>query len=444
MLVGLENLRKHGTGHQASRFCTVGAGQEPFLLRLLHCLLLGLLAVALLGPGRTYAFETTHVIYFVIDGARDQEFLEQPGHANTPHIWNELRHSGYVSHSFYNVGVTRTLSGHGTMLTGTLQDLDYDPALRPDRPTIWEYYRDATGESANSCAIVSYKPKLSVETYSTYPGFGAPDSARFVGPMYSDIWVGDQWFQHAAQHNPAVSMLALGATDIQAHVGNWLAYNDAIRRADSLAVCVWNWVQSTPGWAGHTTMFITNDHGRHSGGPPATDWMNHADGCAGCRHVGLVAIGPDFVQGVEGDEGWSPNGDLRDLCCTAAALLGVPAPYTTGRVLWELFPDPSSVIGGPNEPLPVKLRLEAAPVPALSDVFIRLGAVRDGDLPAEWDLRLIDAGGRALRTQRVSREDLEHGLRVTRPAEIPGSGTAWLLLRSPGGQVASRRLLWVR
>ncbi|MBI3237830.1 MAG: sulfatase, partial [Flavobacteriia bacterium] len=64
-----------------------------------------------------------------------------------------------------------------------------------------------------------------------------------------------------------------------------------------------------------------------------TGFVNHGDGCEGCRHISLLAIGPDFKKDVIVSEA----GELIDLSKTISQLLGFDMPTTKGRVLSELF-----------------------------------------------------------------------------------------------------------
>lgn len=395
-----------------------------------------------LAAGRASGFTTERVVIIVIDGPRDTEFLEDPTHANIPHIWNDLAPLGCVSHAFHNTGLTTTYPGHATVVTGTTQTITDWTVQRPSKPTIFEYYRQATGDPASKALIVAYKDKFLRLSYSDDPGYGAPDSAYVIGPTWSDFLTVDQFLAYAPVHNPVVSLVTLGYIDIAGHSGVWANYVAAISQTDAMVYQIWQWIQSTPTWAGKTTLFITSDHGRHT-----TDFTSHGDDCAGCRHIPLVAIGPDFAPG---REIFSPTGDQRDVVATAAQLLGVSAPMVEGRVMSELFLDPASVPPSRAGRAPV-LRLLAYPLPATRDTRVRLmtppasgGSADAVTLADSWQASLFDTGGRLLWSEPCSRQELLSGFRVPRPESAPAAGVSWLRLQPAGsGGVLKTQLLWV-
>ena len=78
--------------------------------------------------------------------------------------------------------------------------------------------------------------------------------------------------------------------DHAGHSGNWGDYTTAIQKADSIVGLLWDKIQTDPFYQNSTTMFVTNDHGRHDdqhGG-----FTGHGDGCDGCRHIQFLALGP--------------------------------------------------------------------------------------------------------------------------------------------------------
>ena len=195
-----------------------------------HAGILLALHMAVAAAPVAHAYLTEKVVVIVIDGARDTEFLEQPGHVLATHIWNDLRPQGYLSHSFYNAGPTLTVPGHAGVITGTLQDIGDDGLTRPTRPTLFEEYRRSTGAGIQSGQITALKTKIAALTFSTFPGYGQPFEARFVGPYWNDIQVSQAWMEDVRETNPTISLLALGQPDGQAHSGNWSGYTRAIAR----------------------------------------------------------------------------------------------------------------------------------------------------------------------------------------------------------------------
>jgi hypothetical protein len=399
-------------------------------------------AFSILGGTGASGFTTERVVILVIDAPRDTEFLEEPNHTYIPHIWNELAPFGCVSHAFHNTGLTITYPGHATIVTGTTQTITEWPGERPTQPTIFEYYRHTTGAPASSALIVAYKDKILSLSYSDAEGYGPADSAYVIGPTWNDNHCVEQFIAYAAVHSPVVSMISIGYTDFCAHSGVWSNYVGAIRNADSLATEVWQWIESTPAWAGKTTLFITSDHGRHT-----TDWANHGDDCAGCRHIPLIALGPDFAGG---RELFTQTADQRDIVATAATLLGIPAPMVEGRLMIELFIDPASLPPNSSAAIPA-LRLLAYPLPATRDTRIRLvtlppiGGVAEAATVADsWLATLHDVGGRLIWSEPCSRRELLSGLVIPRPEIAPASGVGWLRLQPAGSRlVLGTRLFWL-
>ncbi len=392
------------------------------------------LALGVGGVRRAAALEADRVVVIVVDGPRDSEFLEHPSHAYIPRIWNTLRPQGYISHTFYNTGTTTTISGHATIASGTAQDLPDDGSVRPNRPLLWEYLRDQTAAPDSGSVLIALKGKLACLSYSTFPGYGPPDSTCVIAPTWNDAISVQRFFTFASTHHPRLSLLAFGEPDGRAHAGDWAGYLHSIERADSLTAAVWNWIQSTPGYANRTELFLTADHGRHT-----TDWMNHGDGCAGCRHLPLLALGPDIRAGIEA---WGPAGTQSDIVATAALALGIVPYEATGRVLEELFVNAS----GAPDPAPPRLILEVAPSPAKDRVVLRVPErtrMPDSD---RLGAVLYDATGRRLWAGEVSSGALRAGFTLRRPERWTGSGISWIVLRPPGGAspAITAPICWVR
>lgn len=404
----------------------------------------------LLGGGfvpAAHADQTGRVVIVVIDGPRDTEFFEDPDHVYIPHIWNELRPLGYLNHSFWNHGPTETCAGHASIATGTGQTIPDDGTERPDRPTLWEYYRDLTGSSNRSCVLVTLKNKLLALSYSTADGYGAPDSCFVIGPTYNDSLSISRFITYAWQYSPVVSFISLGEVDIGGHSHDWDQYVASIRRADRLVYALYNGIQSIPAFAGRTAFFITADHGRHT-----SDWCCHGDECGGCRHLPFLAIGPNIKTGKE--TGWPPA-DMRDICGTAAVLLDIPAPQVEGRVMTEMLIFSAGLSISPNP----EGGLRIVPSTAAQSVRVYLpcgGSVagQDGlvDPPASspaaslWSAALFDAQGRRVWSWLVPSDQLQAGWLLRRPSAC-GAGWTWLELRTIDGGPRQRHvgeIVWVR
>jgi arylsulfatase A-like enzyme len=95
---------------------------------------------------------------------------------------------------------------------------------------------------------------------------------------------------------------------------------------------IWHYINTDPNYKGKTTLFVTNDHGRHEGSASG-DFVNHGDSCEGCTHLMCYASGPDFKKGLISD---NPR-ELIDISATIASLMGFTLKQGTGKIMEELL-----------------------------------------------------------------------------------------------------------
>ena len=205
------------------------------------------------------------------------------------------------------------------------QQIANDGSERPTSPTLFEYIRKEDGNPQSDCCVVTGKAKLDILTYSVFPGYGS---------AYGGTWVGDDNRDDALTYSKAISVMQsshpkillinFAEVDVAGHSGNWSNYLAAITNADNLVYQLWQTIQdSIYGYSPwNTTLFITNDHGRHT-----TNFTSHGDDCEGCEHIMLLAIGRNVTQGVE-------NSDLHyqiDIAPTVGDLLG----FSTTTSSWN-------------------------------------------------------------------------------------------------------------
>jgi len=282
----------------------------------------------------TVASAGGNVIIAVIDGAR---YSETFGAQDTfmPVLWNTLRHEGTIYTNVMIDGVTKTCPGHSAMITGNWQRIKNDGTERPIGPTIFEVFRKEKSQPAQSCFVVSGKAKLDILTYGIDSGYGSAYGASYAFGKKTDIVTWERVAETIAKHHPSLMVINFPEVDINGHDSSYQAYLGAIRRVDSLLGLLWTTVQSDSLYREKTTLFITNDHGRHDDAHGG--FHEHGDGCDGCRHIMLMALGPNFPKNAR-----IGRRVLQiDLAPTAAALAGFTMPPTKG----------TSILGSDGLPL---------------------------------------------------------------------------------------------
>ena len=271
-----------------------------------------------------------NVIIVVIDGARYTETFGGSG-TYIPHMYSDLKPSGTLYSNFritYPTGLTETCSGHSAIETGSWHSIANDGSERPTQPTIFEYLRKEKGNPDTDCFVVTGKTKLNILTHSTYSGYGS---------AYGGTWVGDDSRKDSLtlfkvtsvmqNYQPKIIVINFAEVDAAGHSGNENSYHHALTNADDLVYQLWQHIQAGDyGYTtSNTTMFITNDHGRHT-----TDFANHGDGCDGCEHIMLLAIGKNVSVGLENSD---PHYQI-DLAPTIGDLLGFSTPQAMGVSLF--------------------------------------------------------------------------------------------------------------
>lgn len=277
-----------------------------------------------------------NVIVVVIDGARYTEtFGATNPSTNIPHLWTDLKPLGTIYENFYNTGVTATNSGHATILTGTWQSIANDGSQRPTSPTIFEYFRKENSALQSENYVVSGKAKLNVLTYSIDPLYGSSYMASHISENVTDDEVYSNLVTVLDAYQPKLIIVNFPSVDVAGHTGNWDNYLSAITNVDNIVFQLWNKIQSDSYYQNNTTLFITNDHGRHT-----ANFSGHGDNCEGCQHIMLLALG----RNVASANIVSETKYLIDIAPTVGDLLSFNTSDATG----------SSLYNGSN-PLPVEM-----------------------------------------------------------------------------------------
>ncbi len=289
------------------------------------------------SAGSASGYKTKHVFIVVMDGVRYSDTFGDNTHALVPHLYNDLRPEGTLFTNFYNRGITVTRQGHSTLISGTWQAIP-NGGPRLTRPTLFEYYRDEKGLPPSKCWSIFGKGSYAFEPYSSHPAYGSRFAGQHINgggrdnPLSEDTAEGNaavlnKTIEVMKKDQPDIVFVNFGYTDHIAHVSADINnYHAAIKNTDEQMWKLWNAIQSDPYYRDSTTVFFTNDHGRHT-----HDFQNHGDHCEGCEHAMLLVLGPDVKKGAVVDK----ETLHIDVAPTAAELLGFQTPLATGRVLGE-------------------------------------------------------------------------------------------------------------
>ena len=267
-----------------------------------------------------------NVILVVIDGARYTETFgaENPS-ANIPYMWNDLRPQGTFYSDFRNTGVTSTNPGHSTLLTGTWQTVLNDGSERPTKPTVFEYYRKEKSAAIEEVYVIAGKEKLNILNYSLDEQYGSEYRASVLAQNLTDNEVYENLVETMDSYHPKLIIVNFTSVDIAGHSGDSTDYINAIHNVDSLVNESWNKIQSDTFYKDNTTLFITNDHGRHT-----EYFKNHGDDCEGCRHIMLLALGRNIPQA----NIISTKRDQTNIAASIGHLLGFGTPQAAGSSLF--------------------------------------------------------------------------------------------------------------
>lgn len=309
--------------------------------RILALLLLALPLAAAEEAWPGWRGKARHLIIAVIDGPR---WSETWGEAGTPHIpvmATQLAPQGALYTDFRNTGRTNTNCGHTALTTGVNEEIENKGNELPSHPSLLQRFRALSGLPPESAWVVSSKDKLYILGDTSSEAWrgrnlprvdaGKPAADRFGG-YRDDPETMDRVLQVLIDHHPALLVINLRQPDSAAHRKDWDGYLAGIADCDRQIGRLWGAIQADAKLRGQTDLFVTNDHGRHLDGH-ADGYVNHSDDCEGCRHISLLAIGPDIPKGVT----IATRRSQIDLAVTVAWLAGVDLPGSKGQRMDELI-----------------------------------------------------------------------------------------------------------
>ena len=279
-------------------------------------------------------YQTQNVVLVIIDGLRYSEGLGDPDHTYVPEMW-ELAQEGAIVEPFLNDFLTYTSRAVPAIWCGAWTGVDEfaDPDCGGDSnnsahlPTVFEYYRKQLSRPEEDC-IYFLKDVGCPWKASFDPDYGPDYWPLYHSEGWTDLDVWNEVGPMLNEHTPSFFMVYLASVDHEGHSGDWDAYVDAISVADGIVGMLWDSLQEHPYYAGTTTMFVTNDHGRHD-----YDFSGHGDSCDGCRTIQLLAVGPDIEPGLVSN---IPR-TIPDIVPTIGELLGFEAELATGDVMFEIL-----------------------------------------------------------------------------------------------------------
>lgn len=284
-------------------------------------------------------FKSEYTIIVVIDGPRYTETFGDSACKYIPNMGKNLVKEGVLYTYFRNNGPTFTISGHTAMTTGVYQSISNAGKKLPDNPSIFQYYIKEKNRDKSDAYVVASKGKLEVlgntsdkdwwNCYMpmTYCGVNG-QSTEYAG----DLQTTNKVYELLNGKTPHLMLVNLLAVDSYGHANNWDQYLASLQKCDAIVYNLWQYIQENPKFKDKTTLFITNDHGRHLDGHK-DGFVNHGDKCEGCTHISLLAMGPDLKKGVV----VTKERELIDISKTIAFLMKFNMPSSKGEVMDELF-----------------------------------------------------------------------------------------------------------
>ncbi len=277
-----------------------------------------------------------HAILVIIDGARYSETFGDPTGQYIPRM-HQLKNQAAVVDTFLNDSLTYTSRAIPAIWSGTWKaprdtTIGGFATQYATAPTFWEYFRKHRNQdSTNAMYILKQLSGPWLPSY--HPEYGPQYWPWYImkDSVWSDLYVWNLAKQKLSQHHPIFSVIYLADVDAAGHSGVWNNYTRKITIADSIVGMLWDFVQSDSIFKNRTTLFVTNDHGRH------LDWVSngfvrHGDGCWGCRRIQFLAIGSGVKKGLS-----STKRRIPDIVPTIGALLNFPSPFSTGTAMTEIL-----------------------------------------------------------------------------------------------------------
>ena len=286
-------------------------------------------------------YKTENVIVIVMDGPRYTETWGDSTHKHIPHMANDMAMYGVIYTGFRNNGPTYTCAGHTGLTTGIYQRIDNGGREYPKNPSMFQYWLKATGKRRKAAYVISSKDKLAILTncknrkwkdqYRPYSNCG---ENGLQSGYRTDLTTYENSIEILKKDKPNLLLINFKEPDTWGHAGNWERFLLGIEKTDEYIYKIFQFIQSNEQYKNKTTIFVTNDHGRHLDGRK-DGFVSHGDRCEGCRKLNMFAYGPDFKSNVI----TNVTREIIDVPVTIGELMGFKIRKSKGQIMTELFKD---------------------------------------------------------------------------------------------------------
>ena len=284
-------------------------------------------------------YQTENVLVLIMDGPRYSETWGDSTHKLVPNMANKMAQHGVISTNFRNNGPTYTCSGHTAICTGIYQNVRNDGSELPKHPTMFQYYLKTTGKKRNAAYVIASKDKLAILTNckkKAWKGqFRPAQDCGYNGlnsGYRSDRITYQRTIEVLEEQKPNLVIVNFRQPDAWGHAGNYEKFLETTKQTDQYIYQIYKFISENKHYKDKTTVFVTNDHGRHPDGRK-DGFISHGDGCDGCRKINFFASGPDFKSNLIIDEAR----EQIDIPVTIGELLGFKLEKSKGQVMTELF-----------------------------------------------------------------------------------------------------------
>lgn len=284
-------------------------------------------------------YKTKYVLILIMDGPRWSETWGDSTHQYIPRMANDMAPHGIVSTGFRNDGPTYTNAGHVAITTGFYEKIKNNGLEFPKHPSIFQYWRKQTGKAQTAAWVITSKDKLGILSDckdKDWRGKYRPTPDCGLNGLYTTYRSDQTTYEHTIQAletvHPELVLVNFQHPDSWGHANNWEKYLSSTKVSDELIYQIFEYVRTNEFYKDQTTIFVTNDHGRHLDGHK-DGFVSHGDNCEGCRRINFFAYGPDFKKNLIIDD----YGQLIDIPVTIAELMGFSIEGAKGRVMTELF-----------------------------------------------------------------------------------------------------------